>query len=201
MDKIKVNLLHITPQEVVINAVSKPYKNEKASLSLVKKVGYVYKHESVLEHITLNFEILGISRLCLQELARHRIASFTVESTRFTLQKIEKNAPLSDYFVFPDFKSETLKSNYEDYCRERLDELMKFREDESVKNDELKYYLSENFRTNLIFTINLRSLINFLKLRSPKQAHFEIRHLALLIIEKLKNTYISEIVDFSEFEN
>ena len=29
-------------------------------------------HESILEHITLTYSVKGISRACLQELARHR---------------------------------------------------------------------------------------------------------------------------------
>jgi len=45
-------------------------------------------HESVLEHITLTYEVNNLSRACLQELARHRHISLSVESTRHTLKKI-----------------------------------------------------------------------------------------------------------------
>ena len=44
-------------------------------------------HESVLEHINLTYSIQGLSRACLQELARHRHISLSVESTRHTLRK------------------------------------------------------------------------------------------------------------------
>ena len=44
-------------------------------------------HESILEHITLTYSIKGISRALLQELARHRHISLSVESTRHTLRK------------------------------------------------------------------------------------------------------------------
>ena len=53
-------------------------------LKHVIKVG----HESVLEHITITYEINNISRACLQELARHRHISLSVESTRHTLKRI-----------------------------------------------------------------------------------------------------------------
>ena len=46
-----------------------------------------YKHESILEHITLTYSVKGISRALLQELARHRHISLSVESTRHTLKK------------------------------------------------------------------------------------------------------------------
>lgn len=44
-------------------------------------------HESILEHITLTYEVNNLSRACLQELARHRHISLSVESTRHTLRK------------------------------------------------------------------------------------------------------------------
>jgi len=56
-------------------------------LALLDRVGNQFKHASVLEHISFNFYIKGISRCCLQELARHRMASLSVKSTRYTLNK------------------------------------------------------------------------------------------------------------------
>ena len=44
-------------------------------------------HGTILEHITLTFEVNNLSRACLQELARHRHISLSVESTRHTLKK------------------------------------------------------------------------------------------------------------------
>ena len=51
-------------------------------------------HESILEHISLKYKVNGLSRACLQELARHRLLSLSVESTRHTLKKKlqDKNA-------------------------------------------------------------------------------------------------------------
>lgn len=56
MDKIKVKLLHYTPILVLIEALKMPYKNEKADLSLAEKVIKVKKHESVAEHMFLQFQ-------------------------------------------------------------------------------------------------------------------------------------------------
>ena len=52
-------------------------------LTRIIKAGY----ESILEHINLTYSIRGLSRACLQELARHRHISLSVESTRHTLRK------------------------------------------------------------------------------------------------------------------
>ena len=45
---------------------------------------------SVLEHITLTFHIDGCSRVCSHQLVRHRLASFTQESQRYTEARILK---------------------------------------------------------------------------------------------------------------
>lgn len=98
MDNIKVTLLHYTPKEVLIEAMGMPYKTEnfkkihtEQSMKKIRAICVDKKHSSVLEHITFNFKIEGISRLCLQELVRHRIASYNVESTRYTLPTQEEN--------------------------------------------------------------------------------------------------------------
>ena len=56
-------------------------------LALIDRVGNQYHHASILEHITFNFFIDGISRACLQEVSRHRIASLSVKSSRYVLAK------------------------------------------------------------------------------------------------------------------
>ena len=52
-------------------------------------------------------------------------------------------------------------------------------------NDIAKYALPEAYRTQLTWSINLRSLQNFLSLRTDKKALPEIQHLAHLIYEAL----------------
>ena len=43
-------------------------------------------HTSTLEHIVFTFSIEGISRACLAQLTRHRIASYSVQSQRYVKQ-------------------------------------------------------------------------------------------------------------------
>ena len=193
MKNIAVKLLHVTPESVVNNAVKKPYALEKNKPNLFYKVAKVYKHESIMEHLTFSFEILGISRLCLQELARHRIASLTVESTRFTLQKMLKNPyPLENYFVIPDSYNSLTYMYYLDALSVQIEALRNLDNIMILTNDELKYLLPESYRTNLTWTINARSLLNFFKLRLASNAHFEIRYLARLIYDKVSYLNIFE---------
>ncbi len=55
---------------------------------LLKQLSHVHFHHSVIEHVTISFFIKGVSRALLQELARHRVMSLTVKSTRYTLSQI-----------------------------------------------------------------------------------------------------------------
>jgi len=55
---------------------------------LLEQLTWVHFHESILEHIVFNFYLEDFSRGVLQELARHRIASYSVRSTRYTMGDI-----------------------------------------------------------------------------------------------------------------
>ena len=150
-------------------------------------------HDSTLEHIVFHFNIGGISRLCLQELARHRVASFSVKSTRYTLKELKNELP----FHINDENTRKRASKYIKLINNILVDayslcaLDKVREcllnGESI--DKVKYCLPECYLTNLHMTINLRSLRNFLDLRTSNRAHFEIRELANKIAKALPKEY------------
>ena len=145
-------------------------------LALLKKI-IDSKHESVLEHMVFTFKITDISRACLQELARHRIASYSVKSTRYTLKEL-RDTPDNELekFLIEDIES-IVKSS-------AIDSLKKIKMMLNMSNpdmDKIKYALPECYKTELVWTINLRSLRNFLKLRLSLKAHQEIRKLATII--------------------
>ena len=60
---------------------------------LIARVGNKLKHKSVLEQLVYTFDISGVSRALLQELARHRMQSLTVKSTRYTLKELKNEKP------------------------------------------------------------------------------------------------------------
>ena len=127
-------------------------------------------HESVLEHINLTYSIGGLSRACLQELARHRHISLSVESTRYTLRKI-----LGD-----DFAVDALRDVIQPKFWPELNRFITFAAENTgiTANDELKYYMPEFWPTNLILTSNIREFRHILNLRTSPQALKEFRILA-----------------------
>ncbi|MEJ2488833.1 MAG: FAD-dependent thymidylate synthase [Sulfurovaceae bacterium] len=184
---MKVTLLHSTPLNVCSHAIRTCWQSFDKSddggekdLALIDRVGNKYKHASTLEHIHYNFFIQGISRALLQELARHRMASLSVKSTRYTLKELKEceSIDYEKYLVF------TGNEAVDSASKNALDALQKLLQS-GISNDIAKYALPESYKSELTWSINARSLQNFLSLRTNKAALWEIRNLAYMVYEAL----------------
>lgn len=216
---MQIKLLNNTPLHICSNAIRMSHDNHDKSDSqryddlysdqrewvdcgpkdraLIERVGNKLKHASVLEQLNYVFDISGISRACLQELARHRHASLTVKSTRYTLNELKLEPSFTEYTDFDD--QEYLDDGYERACKylvmtenehvnrysilalDNLRDLLVA----GISNDLAKYALPESYKVRLQWSINARSLQNFLVLRSSKDALWEIRLLAANIYKAL----------------
>jgi len=197
MKKIKVTLLHYTPLEIADKAIGKCWDKQKevCDVERIDRVANKHKHSSTIEHLYYNFDIDGVSRALLQELARHRISSFSVKSTRYTLKELKKEYSFirDEYGSYSD-KDIKRASKYilltgdefiDSSSIDALDNLIIALKIKNISNDIAKYALPEAYRTSLVWSINARSLQNFLSLRTDKAALWEIRHLAHLIYNAL----------------
>lgn len=199
MDKIKVILKHITPEFVVNEAVGMPYDTPPSS-ELTSKVIGIKKHLSCAEHIVMNWHVIGSSRLELQEHMRHRMASPTVQSTRYVLRKMLECDNMQDIFVMPDLsglpaKNAALVDAAVKYHQMQFVSTAKSMIASGIPADYIKYIVPESLRTSFSWTINLRSFINFLELRTDKTAHFEIRHIANEMRTAISENFAAEYVD------
>ncbi len=188
-----IKLLHYTPLEVCSTAIrtcwqsfDKSDNGGERDKALIDRVGNKYKHSSTLEHLVYTFYIKGISRACLQELARHRMASLSVKSTRYTLKELKDAKPFDtdDFESASRFLVLTRDSRVNRASIKALNELQSLLKS-GISNDLAKYALPESYKTELTWTINARSLQNFLSLRSTKEALWEIRDLAGKIYSNL----------------
>lgn len=204
---MKVELLWHSPLAVADIAIGKCH-NKGASCDADKmreriyRVGNKMKHGSVLEHLVYSFDIDGISRACLQELARHRIASLTAKSTRFTLKELKNENP---FYPAHDYKRAekyiVLTGNVDvDIASIHALEKLRVMLQKNISNDMAKFALPESYRTSLVWTVNARSLQNFLKLRTSKSALWEIRRLAYAIFDALPDEHKFLFEDFVEME-
>ena len=148
-------------------------------------------HDTVLEHITLTFEINKLSRACLQELSRHRHISLSVESTRHTLKK-----QLTKEFVEEHFEPSTTNWRYV----EAIHFLFFAQNHERTPNDELKYFLPELWPTNLVITLNIRELRHILKLRTSPAALKEFQDLCHAIFKAVPEDYRYMLEDCVHFD-
>ena len=231
MDTRVVELLQYTPLELLRVSLSKPYKTEVFTnpdavntpdfLGKVKRICIDNKHSSVLEHVVFSYHVKNISRLCLQELVRHRIASYTVESTRYVLPKNIDEIEKDVHTLVTEDNIDKLrevahkyivlyqpKGNGEDdiIFSEQLNTLHTFLTGflHGLKDgrsfDSIKYILPECWKTSLVVTMNLRSMINFARLRLDKRAHIEIRSLAMDMVNALPKEYI-ELIEYACLKN
>jgi len=157
---------------------------DKKLLRNILKAG----HETPFEFINLTFTVKGLTRAILQELARHRMASFSVQSTRYTLKRMKDDVldNLDKYFY-------TDLPLYKEY----LTMIIEFIEKNNLwelPNDKLKFYMPESLLCNLQLNMNFRSFLNFHKLRSSDKAHFLIQDLANGMYDELPQL-LMELVD------
>ena len=191
---MQVTLLNYTPLNICSHAIRTCWQSfEKGDdggekdVELIERVGNKFKHASTLEHLSYNFYIQGISRALLQELARHRVASLSVKSTRYTLKELKKE----DKFELGDFERAarfivlTGDETVDNASVKALENLREILASTTKSLDIVKYCLPECYKTELTWSVNARSLQNFLSLRSSKSALWEIRNLSLKLYESL----------------
>ena len=190
---MQITLLQHTSLEICASAIRTCWQSFDKSdaggekdKELIDRVGNKFKHASTLEHLVYTYYIKGISRALLQELARHRMASLSVKSTRYTLKELKKEEP----FTYND--CDRAKKYLVMTGNDIVDEMsikglenLRIVLSKGVSNDKAKYCLPESYKTELTYTINARSLQNFITLRSDKSALWEIQELAKKLYDTL----------------
>lgn len=174
---MEVTLLRIydRPEELIAFAFgmtrgkpSIPLKNVPKWINL--------RHESPIEHSAATFFISDISRSCLAQLVRHRIASYTVESMRYC-DMSENEMVLPKSISDKAIAAQVTILHYED-CRSLYDELISL----GVPKEDARFVLPLATGTSLLMTANFRSYRHIIKLRTHKSAQWEIRELANTIL-------------------
>lgn len=164
------------------------YKSESkiSDTSAEKFISNIIKsgHESVIEHVSITFKIIcdrGISH----EIVRHRLASYSQTSTRYCDYSGDKfGGELT--FIKPCFWSE----NDENYLlwRETMATLEKnylAMRKAGARPEQARSILPNSLMTEIFMTANLREWRHFLKLRTSKRAHPQMREIALKIFDIL----------------
>lgn len=185
------------------------YKSEDKidSESSIKFIKSILKrgHESVIEHIAISVRIIcdrGVSH----EIVRHRLASYSQESTRYCNYLGEITFIIPPWVSFPEgeyrgmnditkkLKSQGMNSDswyIEQQENDSVDwfsslEWCSFHYNRLIElgwtPQQARSVLPNSLKTELIMTCNLREWRHFLKLRTSPKAHPQMREVALMIL-------------------
>lgn len=178
-----------TPTEVKIPIIETSIGDIPDKNKMIDLIKRHINHESVLEHINFTFSIEGVSRSLSHQLVRHRLASYSQQSQRYT------NGENFD-FIIPDTikNSPKMLEEFKDHIEDtklRYKRMINF----GIPKEDARSILPNATTTNLVMTVNLRELRHFYSERSCIHAQQEIRQLANKMIELVK-----EKLDFIDYK-
>ena len=148
-------------------------------------------HESVFEHSSMTVEFNNVSRGFTHELVRHRLASFTQESTRYVDE--------SDFrVVIPPTKDgdvkivelelpnqQKIELSFNDWVNLNEQMYRGLRKADWVPED-ARQILPIGIKSQIVVTANFREWRHIFKLRASSRAHWEIRRVMTNLLEDVK---------------
>ena len=167
---MEVELLQITPnaEEFIGKCASICYNSSTDSGACIKRAAACVTkgHLATLRFAHATFRISGISRSCSHQFVRSKHLDFLQRSQRYCLEK-------DVTFVFPDVNNE-LYDIVTETCLNAYNVLIQ----QGVKKEDARFVLPEATCTELVVTGNLQAWLDFIQLRSGKEAQWEIRQVA-----------------------
>ncbi len=151
-----------------------PEERVRSVLSTIMRSG----HFSTLEHASYTFAIDGVSRALTHQLVRHRLASFNQQSQRYVQFKngIEVIKP-------PTIEADSEASALFDDMMEQTAVAYAKLLDLGIPAEDARFVLPNAAETKIVVTMNVRELLHFFTLRCCRRAQWEIRELALAMLD------------------
>lgn len=140
-------------------------------------------HLSALEHASYTFAVEGVSRAMTHQLVRHRLASYNQQSQRY----VRYDSPPT--FVEPESVAADAEA-HAIFERATSEAFTAYRSlvDRGIPAEDARYVLPNAMETKIVITMNVRELLHFFELRCCKRAQWEIRELALRMLELVEPT-------------
>lgn len=187
--------------KLIERAIRTAYKSENRieEGSDEKIIGHIksLKHESTLEHGVITVKFVT-DRGVTHELVRHRIASFTQESTRYCNYgkgKFGSEITVIEPFFFldrahhPDMMGRpSMYDLWETSCKvaeELYLDLLKC----GAKAQEARSVLPNSLKTEIVVTANVREWRKIMELRTSKEAHPQIRQIMCPLLARFRGAW------------
>ena len=168
-------------------------------------------HESVLEHVSISVRVIcdrGVSH----EIVRHRIASYSQESSRYCNYSNDKFGNELT-FIRPcywenKYNTEECEMSIRFKCRNEYEQWLKCMAsieqcyfamlEHGATPEQARSILPNSLKTEIVMTMNLREWRHFFKLRCDKTAHPQMREVAYLILDLLNQNIPIIFEDIAE---
>lgn len=159
-------------------------------------------HESVLEHVSISVRVIcdrGVSH----EIVRHRLASYSQESSRYCNYTNDKFGNELT-FIKPCFwedenhmldqcpddflSSAKTHNNFENWVKicANIEECYFAMIKQGATPEQARSILPNSIKTEIVITMNLREWRHFFKMRCDKAAHPQMREVAKMILDLFK---------------
>jgi thymidylate synthase (FAD) len=175
-------------------------------LSMLLKRG----HESVIEHSAMTVKFSHVSRGFTHEMVRHRLASYSQESTRYVDYAKEGKTSSLDLDAFeintiaPPHRNENEEVELEDGTTMTLMEMY-----DSIERyyrglrkagwnpEDARQVLPIGLEAHIVVTANFREWRHIFTLRTAKPAHWEIRSVLGALLKEVQTIVPAVFDDFS----
>lgn len=167
--------------------------------NFIKKYVIRMEHESCIEPWSATFRVSGGSRILTHQLVRHRIATYLQRSQR-AIPCFKGDSVMGNMVIPPSIASNP--DAIHEYAITTLDvarcydKLIKL----GVPKEDARFIVPGGYKSDILVTMNGRSLLNLLKLRLwNKGAQWEIKELMVKITELL-NEHCDVLYTKEEYE-
>lgn len=162
--------------------------SEGSAERFVRMLVHTYQHESVIEHCNITVKFI-VDRGVSHELVRHRLCSFSQESTRYC--NYTKKGVI---FIIPpwvnvpegEFTHDTVSTtNTDDEWFDamlRAETSYKYLMENGWTAQQARSVLPNSLKTEVVTTANLREWRHILKLRTAKTAHPQMREVMVPLL-------------------
>ncbi|MCS7385535.1 MAG: FAD-dependent thymidylate synthase [Candidatus Methanomethylicota archaeon] len=188
---MRVVLLAYTPEpERVVAAAIRQCRSSKGADQIYRELGdndikrlirHCIKmgHLSPIEHASFTFLIEGISRVTSHQLVRHRIASYSQQSQR-AISLVDANYVVPPSIEVND-KAKRIFDEVIEAAKRGYETLLKL----GIPREDARYLIPQAIETSIVVTMNARELLHFFSLRLAKDAQWEIRMMAKLMLKEV----------------